>query len=85
MSAKNAKNIKRVGHGGGPEGSSGHWTQVITRGKPALLSGRGVRCYFVVQNHGPDTALLATENGDDFELPAGSVRATRRPAGELLA
>jgi len=54
----------------------GHWTQMITASKPALLSERGVRCCFIVKNHGPDPVLLVAEHGDYFELPAGSVRAT---------
>jgi len=74
--SKTAKKAKLTDNGRGPDGPSGHWTQVITRGRPALLSERGVRCYFVVKNHGPDTVLLVAEHGEHFEVSPGSVRAT---------
>jgi len=68
---------KLAGHGGGPKGPIGHWTQwIISRHRPALLSERGVRCYFVVKNHGPDKVRLVAQYGDDYELDAGAVRAT---------
>jgi len=77
MSGKNAKKVKRAGHGGGPEGPSGRfWTQVIARGSPALLSERGVRCYFVLKNHGPDAVFLVAEHGEHFDLSPGAVRVT---------
>jgi hypothetical protein len=74
--SKTAKKAKLTGNGRGPDGPIGHWTQLINRARPALLSERGVRCYFVVKNHGPDDVLLVAEHGDHFDLPAGAVRAT---------
>jgi hypothetical protein len=70
-----SKKTKLTGNGRGPDDPIGHWTQVITRTKPALLAERAVRCYFVVKNHGPDNVFLFTEHGEYFELRAGSVRA----------
>jgi len=76
-SSKKSKTAKLIGNGGGgPNGPSGHWTQEITRGTAALLSERGVRCYFVLKNHGPDAVFLVAEYGEHFDLPAGAVRAT---------
>jgi hypothetical protein len=75
-SSKKMKTAKLARNGRGPDGPIGHWTQVITRGRPALLSERGVRCYFVMKNHGPDTVLLVAEYGEHFDVPAGAVRAT---------
>lgn len=66
---------KRPGHGA-PDGPIGHWTQRITRERPALLSEQGVRCYFIVKNHGPDGAYLEADYGDHYDLPPGAVRAT---------
>ena len=74
MSTKNAKKAKLTGNGGPPDGPIGHWTQRITRERPALLS-RKVRCYFVVKNHGPDGAQVEAEHGDRYDLPPGTVRA----------
>ena len=72
----NAKKAKLTGNGGAPEGPIGHWTQRITRERPALLSEHGVRCYFIVKNHGPDGAYLEADYGDHYDLPPGTVRAT---------
>jgi hypothetical protein len=73
-SSKKVKKAKLTGNGG--TGPIGHWTQLISPGRPALLSERGVRCYFVLKNHGPDDVLLVAEHGDYFDLAAGAVRAT---------
>jgi len=74
--SKTAKKAKLTGNGRTPDGPIGHWTQWISQGRPALLSERGVRCYFVVKNHGPNDVLLVAEHGDYFDLPSGAVRAT---------
>ncbi len=71
-----SKKAKLTGNGGAPDGSIGHWTQRITRERPALLSERGVRCYFIVKNHGPDGVYLEADYGDHYDLPPGAVRAT---------
>ncbi len=71
-----AKKAKLTGNGGASDGRIGHWTQRITRERPALLSERGVRCYFIVKNHGPDGAYLEADYGDHYDLPPGTVRAT---------
>ena len=76
VTSNRAKKAKLTGNSRGPDAPIGHWTQVITRGRPALLSERGVRCYFVVKNHGPDTVLLVAEYGEHFDVPPGAVRAT---------
>ena len=73
---RKAKMTKLAGRDVRPERSIGHWTQEITRGRPALLSERRVRCYFVLKNHGPDAVWLMAEHGEEFDLPAGAVRAT---------
>jgi hypothetical protein len=70
------KQTKAARPGNRPDVPTAHWTQVITREKPALLSERNVRCYFVLKNHGPDPVLLVAENGDYFVLRADAVRAS---------
>lgn len=74
--SKTTKKAKLTGNDGAPDGPIGHWTQRITRERPALLSERGVRCYFVVKNHGPDGVYLEADYGDHYDLSPGAVRAT---------
>jgi hypothetical protein len=74
-SSTRTKKTRATGNGRGPDDPIGHWTQSITPGNPALLSERGVRCYFVLKNHGPDAVLSVTEHGEHYELAAGKVRA----------
>jgi hypothetical protein len=74
--SKTAKKAKFTGNDGGPDGPIGHWTQRITREKPALISEQGVRCYFIVKNHGPDSAYVVAQYGDHYDLPQDTVRVT---------
>lgn len=71
-----AKKSEATPRDGVPDGPIGHWTQRITREKPALISERYVRCYFVVKNHGPDSVYLVAEQGEHYDLPPDTVRAT---------
>jgi hypothetical protein len=75
-SSKKVPKTNRAGHGGGPEGPTGHWTQLIPSKGAALLSEMLGPIYFVIKNHGPDGVMLVAGHGDLMDLPAGRVRAT---------
>ena len=76
MFTKNAKKAKRVGHGGGPEGASGRWTQWIKPKGAALLAQTLMPIHFVIKNRGPEPVRLVAEHGDLMDLPPDVVRAT---------
>ena len=62
---------------GVPQSASGRfWTQWIEPRKVVLLALRVPRSILIIKNHGPESAQLLAENGDQAVIVPGAVRAT---------